>query len=101
MNTLHSNNSGAVITRLHDVVTARNIEKSGAAGGRGCSRGTGRQHPAYMTVVDAPAPVAKAAVPSQPVVRRETPEEGPSASEAEFTAYVQERRASCTPPPTT
>ncbi|MFJ3695491.1 SigE family RNA polymerase sigma factor [Streptomyces sp. NPDC090052] len=94
MNTLHSNNSGAVITRLHDVVTARNIEKSGAAGGRGCSRGTGRQHPAYMTVVDAPAPVAKAAVPSQPVVRRQTPEEGPSASEAEFTAYVQERRAS-------
>ncbi|WP_406137034.1 SigE family RNA polymerase sigma factor [Streptomyces sp. NBC_01089] len=94
MNTLHSNNSGAVITRLHDVVTARTIEKSGAAGGRGCSRGTGRQHPSYMTVVDAPAAVAKPVVPSQAVAHGETSGERPSASEAEFTAYVQERRAS-------
>ncbi|WP_405777890.1 SigE family RNA polymerase sigma factor [Streptomyces sp. NBC_00859] len=94
MNTLHSNNSGAVITRLHDVVIARNTEKSGAAGGRGCSRGTGRQHQSYMTVVDASAVAARAAVPGQAVEYGETTGERPSASAAEFTAYVQERRAS-------
>ncbi|WP_328537054.1 SigE family RNA polymerase sigma factor [Streptomyces sp. NBC_00344] len=90
MNTLHSNNSSAVVTRLHDVVAARNTEKSGAEGstspiGRGCTRGAGRQRTAYMTVVDAPKPA---------VAYREGTGERQSLSEAEFTAYVQERRAS-------
>ncbi|MFC5152757.1 SigE family RNA polymerase sigma factor [Streptomyces amakusaensis] len=98
MNALHSTTSNAVVTRLHDV--GRASEKSGAVNGRGCVRGTGRQHkPSYMTVVDVtPGPAAKAA----PV--RENRENGarlgipaPEAgglSEAEFTAYVQERRSS-------
>lgn len=51
MNTLHGNSTGAVVTRLHDVV--RTAEKSGAVSGRGCARGTGRQHTTYMSVVDA------------------------------------------------
>ncbi|NBM15216.1 SigE family RNA polymerase sigma factor, partial [Streptomyces sp. GC420] len=50
MNTLHSTTRSAVVTRLHDV--GRSTEKSGAVSGRGCARGTGRQHTAYMTVVD-------------------------------------------------
>src|SRR5689334_5923485 len=57
MNTLHSSSTSAVVTRLHDVTRA--TERSGAdggtslGGGRGCVRGAGRQHTAYMTVVDA------------------------------------------------
>ncbi|MDX3178014.1 SigE family RNA polymerase sigma factor, partial [Streptomyces scabiei] len=51
MNTLHSTSTSAVVTRLHDVV--RNTEKSGAVSGRGCARGTGRQHTTFMSVVDA------------------------------------------------
>ncbi|MCX4548675.1 SigE family RNA polymerase sigma factor [Streptomyces sp. NBC_01387] len=93
MNALHSKNSSAVITRLHDVVAARNTEKSGAAGGRGCSRGTGRQHTSYMAVVDAPMRPA-APVSTPPAAYGETTGEQPSLSEAEFTAFVQERRAS-------
>jgi RNA polymerase sigma-70 factor (sigma-E family) len=52
MNTLHGNSTSAVVTRLHDVHTQRGSEKSGAVSGRGCARGTGRQHTVYMTVVD-------------------------------------------------
>lgn len=53
MNTLKGTNTSAVVTRLHDVHAHRGSEKSGAVSGRGCARGTGRQHTAYMTVVDA------------------------------------------------
>ncbi|TQK52274.1 RNA polymerase sigma-70 factor (sigma-E family) [Streptomyces sp. SLBN-118] len=85
MNALHSTNSSAVVTRLHDVV--RSTEKSGAVNGRGCVRGAGRQHkPSYMTVVDANAGASAA--------YGKAAGERPSLSEAEFTAYVQERRAS-------
>ncbi|MER7044282.1 MULTISPECIES: SigE family RNA polymerase sigma factor [Streptomyces] len=81
MNALHSTTSSAVVTRLHDV---GRTEKSGAVNGRGCVRGTGRQHkPSYMTVVDA----EKGAAYRENGGR-------PSLSEAEFTAYVQERRSS-------
>ncbi|WP_406303308.1 SigE family RNA polymerase sigma factor [Streptomyces sp. NBC_00885] len=86
MNALHSTNSSAVVTRLHDVV--RSTEKSGAVNGRGCVRSAGRQHkPSYMTVVDANMGASGAAY-------GEAAGERASLSEAEFTAYVQERRAS-------
>ncbi|RFU84322.1 SigE family RNA polymerase sigma factor [Streptomyces triticagri] len=101
MNTLHSTSSGAVVTRLHDV---RGGEKSGAnggtsllersrelGGGRGCARGTGRQHTTYMTVVDARQ---KAAAAGGAAYGEGSGERTTSLSEAEFTAYVKERRAS-------
>ncbi|MET9447913.1 SigE family RNA polymerase sigma factor [Streptomyces cinerochromogenes] len=94
MNTLHSISTSAVVTRLHDV--HRGSEKSGAVSGRGCARGTGRQHTAYaqqglqpyMTVVDGRGEAHGGAAYG------EDPGERRSLSEAEFTAYVQERRAS-------
>lgn len=97
MNTLHSTSASAVITRLHDVNGGRSSDKSGAVSGRGCARGTGRQHTAYMTVVDAPTgePAAVAAVGAVGgAAYGEGTGERRSLSEAEFTAYVQERRAS-------
>ncbi|RII20892.1 RNA polymerase sigma-E factor [Streptomyces sp. YIM 130001] len=87
MNTLQSTSSGAVVTRLHDV----RGEKSGAVSGRGCARGTGRQHTSYMTVVDARQKVGAAA---GAVYGEGSGERTASLSEAEFTAYVKERRAS-------
>ncbi|WP_314221181.1 SigE family RNA polymerase sigma factor [Streptomyces zaehneri] len=89
MNTLHgmSTNAVAVVTRLHDV--HRGSEKSGAVSGRGCARGTGRQHTAFMTVVDTGEQAAHGGA-----AYREDTGERHSLSEAEFTAYVQERRAS-------
>ncbi|NJP50537.1 SigE family RNA polymerase sigma factor [Streptomyces sp. SBST2-5] len=87
MNTLHSTSTSAVITRLHDV--HRGGEKSGAVSGRGCARSTGRQHAAFMTVVDAPTGETHGGA----AYGEDSGERG-SGSEAEFTAYVQERRAS-------
>ncbi|MFD8818028.1 SigE family RNA polymerase sigma factor [Streptomyces sp. NPDC059627] len=87
MNTLIGHSTSAVITRLHDV--NRGSEKSGAVSGRGCARGTGRQHTAYMTVVDA----RTGDVHGGSAYREDTGEHR-SLTEAEFTAYVQERRAS-------
>lgn len=97
MNTLHSTSSSAVITRLHDVIrTAERHEKSGAVSGRGCARGTGRQHTAYMTVVDTFRGETRGddGGAHGGAAYREDTGERTSASEAEFTAYVQERRAS-------
>ncbi|WP_185012535.1 SigE family RNA polymerase sigma factor [Streptomyces sp. AK010] len=116
MNTLHGISTSAVVTRLHDV--HRGSEKSGAdggpslasvaerGGGRGCARGTGRQHTAFMTVVDAPTgeinkgsaaaaatgSVGGAAYGEGSGERRSLTEAVDA--EAAFTAYVQERRAS-------
>ncbi|MEU6008171.1 MULTISPECIES: SigE family RNA polymerase sigma factor [unclassified Streptomyces] len=100
MNTLHSTSHSAVVTRLHDV--ARSPEKSGAVSGRGCARGTGRQHTAYaqqgiqprITVVDAHTGETHGGT-----AYGEGPGEHRALSEAvdaeaAFTAYVQERRAS-------
>ncbi|MCC8455302.1 SigE family RNA polymerase sigma factor [Streptomyces rochei] len=89
MNTLHGTSTSAVVTRLHDVHTHRSTEKSGVVSGRGCARGTGRQHATYMTVVDA----AKGGTHGG-TAYGEAEGERRSLSEAEFTAYVQERRAS-------
>ena len=100
MSTLHGTSANAVITRLHDVT--RTTEKSGAdggpsrasvaerGGGRGCVRGTGRQHTTYMSVVDAHT----GETGRTGAAYRESTGERRSLSEAEFTAYVQERRAS-------
>ncbi|MFF3915182.1 SigE family RNA polymerase sigma factor [Streptomyces sp. NPDC001852] len=98
MNTLHSISTSAVVTRLHDV--NRGSEKSGAVSGRGCARGTGRQHTAYaqqglqpyMTVVDARTGEGKAH--GGAAYGEDSGEQRRSLTEAEFTAYVQERRAS-------
>ncbi|MFD7810768.1 SigE family RNA polymerase sigma factor [Streptomyces cellulosae] len=87
MNTLHGTSTSAVVTRLHDV--HRGSEKSGAAGMRGCARGAGRQHTAIMAMVDASTGDTDGGI-----AYREEPGERRSVSEAEFTAYVQERRAS-------
>ncbi|MER5474973.1 SigE family RNA polymerase sigma factor [Streptomyces sp. NPDC002935] len=106
MNTLHSTSTGAVVTRLHDVTRA--TEKSGAVSGRGCARGAGRQHTAYMTVVDAftgESATAPAAVGTTggkahggaaygEVTGERHSGAGTVDAEAAFTAYVQERRAS-------
>ncbi|CAL9470430.1 hypothetical protein SUDANB145_02816 [Streptomyces sp. enrichment culture] len=102
MNTLTRTSTSAVITRLHDVNGHRGCEKSGSdggpsrasmserGGGRGCARGAGRQHPTtYMSVVDAPTGESQGGT-----AYGEEPGERRSLSEAEFTAYVQERRAS-------
>jgi RNA polymerase sigma-70 factor (sigma-E family) len=95
MNTLHGTVPSAVVTRLHDVT--RGSEKSGAVSGRGCARGTGRAytvpaqpgHQPYMAVVDAHTGEAHGGA-----AYGEALGERRSAAEAEFTAYVEERRAS-------
>ncbi|MEU3348549.1 SigE family RNA polymerase sigma factor [Streptomyces sp. NPDC006700] len=101
MNTLHSTSHSAVVTRLHDVA-ARSPEKSGAVSGRGCARGTGRQHTAHasqglqprMTVVDANTGDTHGGTAyGEGSGERRTLSETVDA-EAAFTAYVQERRAS-------
>ncbi|MFD6023323.1 SigE family RNA polymerase sigma factor [Streptomyces griseoluteus] len=101
MNTPHGMSTSAVVTRLHDAHRgAENSGKSGAGttlpvrgresqGVRGCARGTGRQHTGYMTVVD-----ARTGEGHGGSAYREEPGERRSLTEAEFTAYVQERRAS-------
>lgn len=99
MTTLQGMSTSAVITRLHDVT--RGSEKSGAVGGRGCSRGTGRQH----TATTSPGHQPFVAVAGARTGEAGTGEHGGTAygedtgkrrslTEAEFTAYVQERRAS-------
>ncbi|MFC5719032.1 SigE family RNA polymerase sigma factor [Streptomyces gamaensis] len=91
MNTLHSTTTSAVIrTRLHDA--GRGQEKSGAVGGRGCARGTGRTRPPYMVAIDA------ATYGQAPAAAQAPDGAGQAGSRAartddEFTAYVQERRA--------
>ncbi|MDK1343243.1 SigE family RNA polymerase sigma factor [Streptomyces sp. 378] len=111
MNTLHGISTSAVVTRLHGV--NRGCEKSGGEGGtsllersrelggRGCARGTGRQHTVFMTVVDAStgeinkgSAAAVATGADGGAAYGEGSGERRSLTEAEFTAYVQERRAS-------
>ncbi|MER5179438.1 SigE family RNA polymerase sigma factor [Streptomyces sp. NPDC002896] len=94
MSTLHSTTTSAVVTRLHDVRGTGQHEKSGAVSGRGCARGTGRQHTVYMTVVDAHAGGSNNGGAHGGAAYGEASGERRARSEAEFTAYVQERRAS-------
>ncbi|MFD8981817.1 SigE family RNA polymerase sigma factor [Streptomyces sp. NBC_00809] len=72
MNTLHSTTTSAVVTRLHDVNRRAGVRTVAVA----------RPRPAHVTAIDANQ--------YQAVPAPRTPS---SASEAEFTAYVQERRA--------
>jgi RNA polymerase sigma-70 factor (sigma-E family) len=105
MNTLHATTTSAVVTRLHDV--GRSAEKSGAVNGRGCARGTGRQRLPYSPSYRWGDPQAIGANTIRDggsggngghggtgAAYREGTGERQSLSEAEFTAYVQERRAS-------
>ncbi|WP_069171022.1 SigE family RNA polymerase sigma factor [Streptomyces griseus] len=97
MNALHSTTSSAVVTRLHDV--GRSLEKSGGVNHRGCVRGAGRQHPSYLTMVDAPTGESGGRGADGGSAYGETSGErkplgGAQDAEAAFTAYVQERRAS-------
>ncbi|MGW7276999.1 SigE family RNA polymerase sigma factor [Streptomyces sp. NPDC054844] len=94
MNTLKGTSTSAVVTRLHDVHTHRGSEKSGAVSGRGCARGTGRQHTAYIAVVDARQGETHGGSVQGGTTYGEGSGERASLSEAEFTAYVRERRAS-------
>ncbi|MDG9705730.1 SigE family RNA polymerase sigma factor [Streptomyces sp. DH37] len=97
MNTLHRNITSAVIhtRRRTPVVPARSVEKSGAAGtpGGGCNRGTGRQRPAHIAA--APEPAAGGGRRGEEAYGEGSGERRRGGvSEAEFTAYVRERRAS-------
>ncbi|MET9777220.1 SigE family RNA polymerase sigma factor [Streptomyces sp. NPDC006367] len=90
MNTLKGTGTSAVVTRLH-----RGPEKAGAVSTRGCARGTGRQHTAFMTVIDArTGETGNRGETHGGTAYGEAEGERRSLSEAEFTAYVQERRAS-------
>ncbi|MGW6823440.1 SigE family RNA polymerase sigma factor [Streptomyces sp. NPDC055005] len=71
MNTLHSTTTSAVVTRLHDVNRRAGVRTATVA----------RQRPTHPVAIDANT---YQAVPAARI---------PSSSEAEFTAYVQERRA--------
>lgn len=100
MNALHSTTTTAVLQpRLH--TAGRGVEKSGATGGRGCARGTGRQvvrnRPPYITAIEGGhggdgghGGVAH----GEATGAREIPAERCFTADADFTAYVQERRAS-------
>ncbi|MFY1677092.1 MULTISPECIES: SigE family RNA polymerase sigma factor [unclassified Streptomyces] len=103
MSTLHGTNTSAVVTRLHGAQPRRAPGKTGAeggaprangferAGGRGRARGTGRQHTVGMAVVDAHKGDRG---DTSGGAYGEGTREPRSLSEAEFTAYVRERRAS-------
>lgn len=108
MSTLHFTHNSAVIrTRLHDA--GRSGEKSGAVSGRGCARGTGRQRPPYMVAIDAKPGAGEGPGGNgehgghggpggdhggSSYREAEGERRAQSLAEAEFTAYVQERRAS-------
>ncbi|MEW2139895.1 SigE family RNA polymerase sigma factor [Streptomyces sp. NPDC005409] len=82
MNTLHSTTTSAIVTRLHDVNRRAGVRTVAVA----------RPRPAHVVAIDANQ---YQAVPAQSGQSGQSaPSTTPSAtSEAEFTAYVQERRA--------
>jgi RNA polymerase sigma-70 factor (sigma-E family) len=97
MNTLQSDNVSAVIhTRLHTPSVPANqtnkvAEKSGMTG-RGCVRSSGRVRPPHITAVEGLRGEARSTGDGE--YREEPGARQEAASEAEFTAYVRERRAS-------
>ncbi|WP_184570612.1 SigE family RNA polymerase sigma factor [Streptomyces zagrosensis] len=104
MNTLHSTTTSAGIhTRLPagwswgSPQTESGGEKSGAVSGRGCARGTGRQRSPimYVAAVDADAEArGGTAVAVGHGGSGQGEAQRNERTEAEFTAYVRERRAS-------
>ncbi|MFF8266460.1 SigE family RNA polymerase sigma factor [Streptomyces sp. NPDC016562] len=85
MNTLHSTTTSAIVTRLHDVNRRAGVRTVAVA----------RPRPAHVVAIDANQYQAVPAQSGQPGQSGQSaPSTTPSAtSEAEFTAYVQERRA--------
>ncbi|MFG2295004.1 SigE family RNA polymerase sigma factor [Streptomyces sp. NPDC048603] len=87
MNTLHSTTTSAVVTRLHDVNRRASV------------RTVSRPRPVHLTAIDAnryqavPAQRAESSAVSPAAAPVSAPSAPSAASEAEFTAYVQERRA--------
>ncbi|MFF5716833.1 SigE family RNA polymerase sigma factor [Streptomyces buecherae] len=105
MNTLHGTTTSAGIrTRLHagwswgNPQTESGGDKSGAVSGRGCARGTGRQRSPIMYVAAADAATEARGGAGVAVGNGGNGGKAHGGSsnraEAEFTAYVQERRAS-------
>ncbi|MTE20727.1 SigE family RNA polymerase sigma factor [Streptomyces sp. TRM43335] len=100
MTTLHRTITSAVIqTRLHaPAVPDRGAQKSGVAGPgvssaqRGCARGAGRQRPRHIAAVE--EPVGGSGPAGEEPCGEVAGERRRGVSEAEFTAYVRERRAS-------
>ncbi|MEU5977186.1 SigE family RNA polymerase sigma factor [Streptomyces sp. NPDC047315] len=97
MTAMHSTTSTAVVTRLHDMTRA--ADRAGVATGRGCARSTCRQHKtsSFMTVVEtngAAAAVESVVESVEPAAATGPAVSAPSLTEAEFTAYVRERRSS-------
>ncbi|MBP0457952.1 SigE family RNA polymerase sigma factor [Streptomyces montanisoli] len=95
MNALHETVAGAVVTRLHDMGAA---ERSAVVSGRACVRGTAagtgagsRHKPPYMAVVE---PAARGGVEAGGLHVEGAGRSEQTDNTAEFTAYVQERRAS-------
>lgn len=83
MNTLHSTSTSAVVTRLHDVNRRTAIRTATAPSRR----------PAHVVAIDAKT-YERPSVPAQRTADAfSSPGSASSANEAEFTAYVQERRA--------
>jgi RNA polymerase sigma-70 factor (sigma-E family) len=90
MDTLHGTRSSAVVqTRLHTttVPLVRIAEKPGTVSGRGCARRAGHHRPPHIAAVDGPQQESAARAANAGSTAQE-------ASEAEFTDYVRERRAS-------
>lgn len=109
MNTLHGIKVSAVAhTRRNttSVPAARNSEKSGAMGVRGCARGTGRQRPLHIKALPGGntgeqgntggngGGALRGERPGEGVAREVTGKRHTNVAEAEFVAYVRERRAS-------
>lgn len=76
MNTLHSTTKSTVVTRLHDVNRRVGVRTVAVP----------RTRPVHVTAIDANTYRSSAVAPALPAAPS-------SASEAEFTAYVRERRA--------
>jgi RNA polymerase sigma-70 factor (sigma-E family) len=100
MNALHSTTTTAVLQPRHNTAV-RSVEKSGATGGGGGPRRTGRQvirtRPPYMTAIEGGHGGNTGGTNGGThggSAYGETGERHSSTAEADFTAYVQERRAS-------
>lgn len=113
MNTLHGTKVSAVAhTRRNvpSVPAARSSEKSGAMGVRGCARGTGWQRPIHIAVLPGGntgelsgenentggngGTALRGERQGEGVAREAAGERHTAVAEAEFVAYVRERRAS-------